>query len=157
MGFDPVGSPVAALPLRACVTVQALKGAPADRTRCADPEVHRRLAARHAATNRHQHSPPQVHRKRHGHACRPPDPADSLNQKTAASGIPSDSVSSETALITTFVSPSRRIDIGRILITSLSVWAKAVGRCVAERQAAKARVAGTNEATRKVMFAPLAA
>jgi transposase len=26
------------------------------------------LAARHPATNRRQHSPPQVHRKRHGHA-----------------------------------------------------------------------------------------
>ncbi len=98
MRFDPVGSPVAALPLRARIALQALKGAPADRTRCTDPETRRRLAARHATPNRRQHSPPQVHRKRHRHACRPPDPADSLNQKTAVSGIPPDSTSSETAL-----------------------------------------------------------
>jgi hypothetical protein len=50
--------------------------------------MRRCLPARHPVPNRRQHPGPQIHRKRSGHVCRPPDPADSLNRKIADSGIP---------------------------------------------------------------------
>lgn len=60
MGFDPGRPPVAAL--------LAHQAAPADRARCADAKMRRRLAARHAARDRRQNARPEIHRQRLCHA-----------------------------------------------------------------------------------------
>lgn len=96
--LDPRRAPVATLLLRLGVALLALPFMPADGTRGAHPKTLRRLTARCSNPDRVQHAAPQINRQRFRHACRPPDPADSLDRITAASGIPPDSFRWETAL-----------------------------------------------------------
>ena len=68
MGFDPVRTPVATLRLWPRVALLAHQAAPADRARCADAKMRRRLAARHAAVDRGKNAAPEIHRQRLRHA-----------------------------------------------------------------------------------------
>ena len=62
---------------------------PLDRAAMRHPKMCRRRSSRHPASlNRQNHALAQIHRIGSDHACWPPIPASSLNQKTSALGIP---------------------------------------------------------------------
>ncbi len=71
---------------------------PTDRTRGADLETYRRRAARKTLRYGRANALPQINRNRLDHGCRPPSPANILNQIKTDLGIPPDSMRWEAAL-----------------------------------------------------------
>ena len=117
MRLDAARAAVSAERLRPRVALCALARAPADRARGAHSEAKRRLAARQPVADGGENPRPQIERKRFRHVCRPPAPADSLNQLKIAylftekrTGHPANSIG--------FV-PSKDVETAKVVLASL--------------------------------------
>ena len=83
---------VAAKSLRARVALLALQRTPPADAGRADAKTIRRRPVVRARANRSKHTLPKIKGKSFRHVCRPPYPADSMNQKSKPLGIPYDSI-----------------------------------------------------------------
>ena len=99
VSLNLVRVPVAALWPWARIALSCVESAIANRARRADAKPFRRLAARHPACNCGNNAFAKIEGQRLHHARQPPLPARILNQNKTDSGIPSDSIRQETALM----------------------------------------------------------
>jgi hypothetical protein len=88
LGFDPPGPPVTAQSLRLRATLLARERPPAADAGRTHAKTRTSSPMAQTARNRRQNPNAKIKGQSFRHVCRPPDPADSMNQISADLGIP---------------------------------------------------------------------